>query len=207
MRRKIIEKILNELFPDPKVPLDHEDAYTLLIATLLSAQCTDKRVNEITPLLFNLAKTPEAMIQLTTDQIHEIIKPCGLGKRKSDAIWNLSKELIEKYDSKVPSSFEELESLPGIGHKTASCIMAHSFNVPSFPVDTHIHRVAKRFGLSSGKSVVQTEKDLKASFPKSNWNKLHLQLIYYARSYCSALKHNIANCPICKELAQKNNSL
>ncbi len=147
------------------------------------------------------------MIKLTPDQIFEIIKPCGLGKRKSTAIWNLSKKLLEKYNSRVPSSFEELESLPGIGHKTASCIMAHSFNTPSFPVDTHIHRVAKRFGLSSGKSVTQTEKDLKAIFDKSNWNKLHLQLIYYARAYCRALKHKSENCPICKMLAENNPSL
>lgn len=201
MRRKIIEEVLNNLFPNPEVPLDHEGPYTLLIATLLSAQCTDKRVNEITPLLFERAKTPEKMIQLSLNEIYEIIKPCGLGKKKADAIWHLSKDLLENYESKVPSSFEELESLPGIGHKTASCIMAHCFGIPSFPVDTHIHRLAKRFGLSSGKSVIQTEKDLKALFPKKSWTKLHLQLILYGRKYCQATKHELNNCPICKLLA------
>ena len=140
------------------------------------------------------------MIRLSPQEILEIVKPCGLGKTKANAIWNLSKILLEKHDGKVPPSFESLENLPGVGHKTASCVMAHSFKVPAFPVDTHIHRLAKRFGLSSGKSVTQTEADLKALFPKSNWNKLHLQLIYYARAYCSALRHNPKNCPICTKI-------
>jgi endonuclease-3 len=166
----------------------------------LSAQCTDKRVNEITPILFSRAKTPAEMTQLTIPEILEIIRPCGLGNAKATAIWNLSKIILDKHKGLVPNTFEELEALPGIGHKTASCVMAHSFKVPAFPVDTHIHRLAKRFGLSSGKSVIQTETDLKALFPKSEWNKLHLQLIYYARAYCPARIHSIDKCPICKAL-------
>ena len=193
--------MLDDLFPSPEIPLHHDSPYTLLIATLLSAQCTDKRVNEVTPLLFAKAKIPEAMIELTPDSIYKIIKPCGLGHTKANAIWNLSKILIDQHGSVVPASFEELEALPGVGHKTASCVMAHSFKVPAFPVDTHIHRLAKRWGLSSGKSVVQTETDLKALFPKTSWNKLHLQIIYYARSHCPALGHNTANCPICSQLS------
>ncbi len=201
MRRKIIQTILDELFPNPEVPLTHLDPYTLLIATLLSAQCTDKRVNEITPILFEIAKTPAEMIKLSVEEILFIIRPCGLGNTKAKAIWNLSKILLDKYDGIVPSTFNELEELPGVGHKTASCVMAHSFKVASFPVDTHIHRLAKRFGISSGKSVQQTETDIKAFFPKMSWNKLHLQLIYYARSHCPALRHNLENCPICTEIA------
>lgn len=157
-------------------------------------------MNEVTPHLFLKAKTPEAMIQLSIEEIANIIRPCGLSNNKAKAIWNLSKILIEKHNGKVPASFEELEALPGVGHKTASCIMSQSFHIPAFPVDTHIHRLAKRFGISEAKSVTQTEHDLKAFFPKSHWNKLHLQLIYYARAYCPARNHKIELCPICSQL-------
>ncbi len=198
--KDFIARTLDELFPNPIVPLDHNSPYTLLIATLLSAQCTDKKVNEVTPNLFAKAKTPKQMIALSLDQIYLLIKPCGLGKLKSKAIWNLSKELINKHNGIVPTSFSYLEALPGVGHKTASCVMAHSFNIPAFPVDTHIHRIAKRWGLSSGKSVLQTEQDLKTIFPKDQWNKLHLQMIYYARAYCPAKGHLLEHCPICNTL-------
>jgi endonuclease-3 len=192
-----IAKILDKLFPHPQIPLQHEDAYTLLIAVLLSAQCTDLRVNLITPKLFALAKTPYEMIRLTPTAIAEIIRPCGLSSAKSRAIWQLSKDLIDHHEGKVPCSFEELEKLPGVGHKTASVVMAQAFHEPAFPVDTHIHRCAERWGLSSGKSVVQTERDLKKLFPKEKWIKLHLQVIYYARTYCPARGHKEAQCPIC----------
>ena len=182
----IVINTLEELYPETPVPLNHEDAYTLLIAVLLSAQCTDERVNRITPLLFKEAKTPEVMVHLSTDEIREIIKPCGLSPTKSKAIWNLSNILIEKYDGEVPQTFEELEALPGVGHKTASVVMSQAFDVPAFPVDTHIHRLMYRWGLSSGKNVEQTEKDAKRLFPKELWNKLHLQIIFYAREYSPA---------------------
>ena len=197
--QKIIE-ILETLFPHPKIPLKHKDPYTLLIAVLLSAQCTDAKVNTITPLLFAHADTPEQMIALTIAEITAIIRPCGLSNTKAKAIWNLSKILIEKHKGKVPASFAALEALPGVGHKTASVVMSQAFHHPAFPVDTHIHRCAKRWHLSQGKSVEQTEKDLKAIFPKSKWNKLHLQIIYYARTYCPARKHEIERCPICQLL-------
>jgi endonuclease-3 len=197
---KLICKILDELFPDPQIPLKHRDPYTLLIAVLLSAQCTDARVNVITPTLFALADTPEKMVRLDPKKIEEIIRPCGLAPTKAKAIWNLSKDLIERHGGKVPDSFEELEKLPGVGHKTASVVMAQAFGHPAFPVDTHIHRCAQRWGLSSGKSVVQTEKDLKKVFPKKSWNKVHLQIILYARTYCPARGHKIDLCPICKAL-------
>jgi endonuclease-3 len=181
-KAKKIAKELNELFPNPEVPLIHKDPYTLLIATLLSAQCTDKKVNQITPKLFDLADTPEKMILLTPKEIEDVIRPCGLAPKKSRAIWQLSKDLIKYHKAKVPCSFEALEELPGVGHKTASVVMAQAFHIPAFPVDTHIHRWAKLWGLSSGKNVVQTEKDLKKLFPKKSWIKLHLQIIYYSRS-------------------------
>ena len=193
----MIGETLDKLFPNPQIPLKHDDPYTLLIAVLLSAQCTDKRVNEITPLLFKRAKTPQEMIKLAVGDIEAIIKPCGLGPTKARAIWELSQILIEKHGGAVPGSFEALEALPGVGHKTASVVMAQAFHVPAFPVDTHIHRCAKRWGLSSGKNVAETERDLKAFFPKEEWIKRHLQIIYYARKYCPARGHDDFLCPIC----------
>lgn len=192
-----ITQILAELFPNPTIPLNHSDPYTLLIAVLLSAQCTDVRVNLTTPRLFERAQTPADMVKLTPQEIEEIIRPCGLAPTKSKAIWNLSRILNDQFDGKVPTTFEELESLPGVGHKTASVVMAQAFHHPAFPVDTHIHRCAHRWGLSKGKNVEQTEKDLKRLFPKDRWIKLHLQIIYYARTYCPARNHRIEQCPIC----------
>ena len=177
---------LEKLYPETPVPLDHEDAYTLLIAVLLSAQCTDERVNQITPKLFALAKTPQDMIQLSVEQIREIIKPCGLSPRKSQAIYDLSHILLDKHQGEVPASFDALEALPGVGHKTASVVMAQAFGVPAFPVDTHIHRLLTRWGITSGKNVEQTEKDAKRLFPRELWNKLHLQIIFYGREYSPA---------------------
>lgn len=195
-----ILKILNELYPEPPIPLKHRESYTLLIAVLLSAQCTDARVNQITPKLFALADTPEKMIELSVKQIEEIIRPCGLAPRKSKAIWDLSRILLDKHAGQVPGTFEELEALPGVGHKTASVVMSQAFHHPAFPVDTHIHRCAQRWGLSEGKNVVQTERDLKALFPRKTWNRLHLQIIYFAREYCQALRHDRSLCPICSAL-------
>lgn len=197
MTPRQIQEILDKHFPHPEVPLNHTDPYTLLIAVLLSAQCTDVRVNSVTPHLFAIASDPYAMILLSPQEIEEIIRPCGLYRTKAKAIWNLSKKLIEKYEGKVPSSLEELESLPGVGHKTASVVMAQAFHKPAFPVDTHIHRCAKRWGLSQGKTVAQIEEDLKKLFPKKSWNKLHLQIIYFARQYCPARAHQANLCPIC----------
>jgi len=197
----IVEK-LEELFPETPIPLKHQDAYTLLIAVLLSAQCTDERVNKITPLLFEKADNPFKMTQLSVEEIKEIIKPCGLSPRKSQAIYDLSKIIIEKHDSQVPANFLDLENLPGVGHKTASVVMSQAFGVPAFPVDTHIHRLATRWQLTSGKNVETTEKDLKKLFKKDLWNKLHLQIIYYGRKYCPARGHVIENCPICNELSK-----
>ena len=192
-----IAEILEKLYPEVPIPLAHQDNYTLLIAVLLSAQCTDKRVNQITPLLFAEADTPQEMIQLDVDHIREIIKPCGLSPRKSKAIYELSHILIDKHDGKVPESFKDLEALPGVGHKTASVVMSQGFGHPAFPVDTHIHRLAYRWALSTGKNVVQTEKDLKRLFPKEKWNKLHLQIIFFGREYCPARGHDALECPIC----------
>lgn len=192
-----IRLILDKLYPQPPIPLLHRDHYTLLIAVLLSAQCTDARVNMITPRLFEKASTPGEMVQLSVKEIEDIIRPCGLAPRKSKAIWELSKIILEKHKGKVPGTFEALEKLPGVGHKTASVMMVQAFGKPAFPVDTHIHRCAKRWGLSSGKSVEQTERDLKRAFPKKYWNKLHLQIIYFAREYCQARKHDAVACPIC----------
>lgn len=193
-------EILDRHFPSPEIPLNHLNPYTFLIAVLLSAQCTDARVNSVTPTLFAKASTPEEMILLTPYEIEQIIRPCGLAPKKSKAIWELSHLLIERHKGRVPKSLEALEQLPGVGHKTASVVMSQVFNEPAFPVDTHIHRCAKRWGLSSGKNVVQTERDLKAAFPKSTWNKLHLQIIYFARAYCPARGHDEAKCPICSKL-------
>lgn len=192
-----ISDILQQLYPRPPIPLSHEGDYTLLIAVLLSAQCTDARVNKITPLLFLRASTPEAMIKLRIEEIEEIIRPCGLAQKKARAIWALSDIIIKKHSGMVPRTFEELEKLPGVGHKTASVIMCQAFGHPAFPVDTHIHRCAVRWRLSDGKNVEQTEKDLKRLFPKKKWSIIHLQMIYFARQYCSAKRHDPTKCPIC----------
>jgi endonuclease-3 len=190
MRKKekalYIQTELERLYPETPVPLDHSDPYTLLIAVLLSAQCTDERVNKITPHLFAKAKTPQEMVQLSIEEIKEIIRPCGLSPAKSKAIHRLSELLIEHHEGMVPNAFEALEALPGVGHKTASVVMSQAFGVPAFPVDTHIHRLLTRWGLTSGKSVVQTERDAKTLFPKASWNKLHLQIIFYGRAYSPA---------------------
>ena len=197
---EFISETLDELFPNPPIPLHYRDPYTLLVAVVLSAQCTDARVNLVTKELYKKAKTPKAMVKLGVEKITEIIKPCGLSTTKGKNIFNLSKILVEKYDSIVPQTFEELEALPGVGHKTASVMMIHAFNVPAFPVDTHIHRLAKRWGLSDGSSVEQTEKDLKKIFPENEWEKRHLQIILFGRTYCKALGHKPENCPICSKI-------
>ncbi len=197
-RAAFIQKRLNELYPAPPIPLAHKDPYTLLIAVLLSAQCTDERVNQITPQLFALADTPESMATLPVETIRDVIKPCGLSPRKSQAISSLSKILIDQYDGQVPESFEALEALPGVGHKTASVVMSQAFGHPAFPVDTHIHRLAQRWGLSRGKNVTQTEADLKKLFPEKMWNRLHLQIIFYGREYCSARGCDGTVCDICQ---------
>lgn len=203
-KAKFIIKELDKLFPQPDIPLEHEDPYTLLIAVLLSAQCTDVRVNQITPILFKRAHTPQKMVKLSVDEIREIIKPCGLSPAKSKAIHGLSKILLDKYKGEVPKTFEELEELPGVGHKTASVVMLQAFGVPAFPVDTHIHRLIYRWGLSDGKNVAKTEADCKSIFPEETWDKLHLQIIYYGRKYCPARGHVIENCPICKKIGVKS---
>ena len=182
----LISESLNALYPDPPIPLDHESIFTLLIAVILSAQCTDIRVNKITPLLFKKANNPQRMIKLGIKEIKKIIKPCGLSPQKSKSIFELSKILIKKHGGKVPKSFVELEALPGVGHKTASVVMSQGFGHPAFPVDTHVHRLAQRWKLTNGKNVQQTEKDLKRIFPESEWNKLHIQIILYGREFCTA---------------------
>lgn len=197
-----ITNMLEELYPKTPIPLVHHDAYTLLVAVLLSAQCTDERVNQVTPQLFGIADNPYKMTALDVEDIKNIIRPCGLSPTKSAAISKLSKILIEKYKGQVPNTFEDLESLPGVGHKTASVLMSQAFGVPAFPVDTHIHRLAKRWGLSEGKNVDQTEKDLKALFPASKWNKLHLQIIFFGREYCKARGHVATSCPICSVVGE-----
>ncbi len=197
-RVKYIISYLDSIYPDTPIPLTHQNHYELLIAVLLSAQCTDERVNQVTPSLFSLANNPDMMIKLSSQKIYEIIKPCGLGPKKSKAIYNLSNILVREYQSQVPESFEALESLPGVGHKTASVVMSQGFGHPAFPVDTHIHRLAQRWGLTNGKNVNQTEKDLKRLFPIENWNKLHLQIIFYGREYCTARGCDGTKCPICK---------
>lgn len=192
-----IQAILEARFPKPDVPLDHDDPFTLLIAVLLSAQCTDERVNQVTPALFARAATPEAMVELTVDEIRAFIRPCGLSPQKAKAIAGLSHILLDEHAGQVPDNLEALERLPGVGHKTASVVMAQAFGVPSFPVDTHIHRCAWRWGLSSGKSVEQTERDLVRTFPRENWNDLHLQIIWFGRKSCPALRHVPEDCEIC----------
>ena len=199
-RANYIASRLETLYPNVPVPLDHSSHYTLLIAVLLSAQCTDERVNKVTPVLFKKADTPSKMIKLSKEDIYLIIRPCGLAPKKSSAIYELSKTLIEKHNSQVPENFEDLEKLPGVGHKTASVVMSQGFGHPAFPVDTHIHRLAQRWGLSKGKNVQQTEKDLKKVFPRDKWNRLHLQIIFYGREYCSARGCNGTVCEICKTL-------
>jgi endonuclease-3 len=195
---------LEELYPETPIPLDHKDAYTLLVAVLLSAQCTDVRVNLITPALFALADNPHDMAKVPVESIQEIIRPCGLSPAKSAAISKLSKILVEEHGGEVPASFDALEALPGVGHKTASVVMAQAFGVPAFPVDTHIQRLAKRWKLSSGKNVVQTEKDLKKLFPRDSWNRLHLQIIFYGRQHCTARGCDGTRCLICKEVRAKS---
>lgn len=194
---------LERLYPEYDVPLDHKDAYTLLIAVLLSAQCTDERVNKITPLLFQRADNPFDMVKLEVDEIREIIKPCGLSPKKSKAIYYLSNILIDKYDGHVPEDMEALEELPGVGHKTASVVMSQAFGVPAFPVDTHIHRLMTRWGMTNGKSVEQTEKDAKKIFPRDKWNTLHLQIIFYGREYSPARALDLEKDFITRELATK----
>tara|TARA_B100000073_G_scaffold347954_1_gene364207 strand:+ start:1278 stop:1931 length:654 start_codon:yes stop_codon:yes gene_type:complete len=205
-KREKIAQILNQYFPNPDVPLDHKDPYTLLIAVLLSAQCTDERVNQVTPFLFKKASNPFEMGKLRQEQIYKIIKPCGLGPKKSKAIKKLSQILVKNYGGEVPKDLEMLETLPGVGHKTASVVVSQAYGIPSFPVDTHIHRCAQRWGLSSGKNVTTTEKDLKKFFPPEQWNKLHIQIIMYAREYCSARGCFGLECPICKACYPKRKS-
>ena len=200
---KYIVEELEKLYPETPVPLDHKDAYTLLIAVLLSAQCTDERVNKITPLLFAKADNPYDMVKLSVEDIKEIIRPCGLSPRKSKAIWDLSHIWINEHDGEVPASFKELEKLPGVGHKTASVVMAQAFNVPAFPVDTHIHRLLTRWGITSGKNVDQTEKDAKRLFPEELWNKLHLQIIFYGREYSPARSPKADKDYITREIGTK----
>jgi endonuclease-3 len=197
-RARYILRRLQELYPQTPVPLDHRDPYTLLIAVLLSAQCTDERVNRVTPALFALGSTPAEMATQSARRIEKIIKPCGLAPQKSKAIKRLSEILVEEHEGAVPDDMAALERLPGVGHKTASVVMSQAFGVPAFPVDTHIHRLAQRWGLTSGKSVAQTERDLKRLFPQEYWNRLHLQMIYYGRKYCTARGCDGRVCEICR---------
>ncbi len=199
-----ITEVLDNLYPKPHIPLTHKDPYSLLVAVLLSAQCTDARVNKITPILFSEADNPTDMVQLGLERIAEIIRPCGLAPMKSKGIFGLSKIILAEHKGQVPKSFQELEKLPAVGHKTASVVMSQAFGQPAFPVDTHIHRLAYRWGLTSGKNVVQTERDLKKAFPESTWNKLHLQIIYFGREYCPARGHSPENCPICSIIGVKS---
>jgi len=200
LRAKYILDQLEAYYPTTPIPLDHTDNYTLLIAVLLSAQCTDERVNQITPKLFKMANTPQKMVKKSVEQIKAIIRPCGLSPRKSKAIWELSRMIIDEHGGVVPESFEELEKFPGVGHKTASVVMSQGFGHPAFPVDTHIHRLAQNWKLTTGKSIDQTEKDLKRLFPEDKWNKLHLQIIFYGREYCTARGCKGLTCPICTTL-------
>lgn len=199
-RAAYVDRRLAELYPETPVPLDHRDAFTLLIAVLLSAQCTDKRVNLVTPELFALADNPQAMARVPEEEIRRIIRPCGLSPQKARAIAGLSRLLLDRHGGQVPRTFEELEALPGVGHKTAGVVMAQAFGVPAFPVDTHIHRLARRWKLSSGRSVEQTERDLKALFPREHWNQLHLRIIFYGREHCTARGCDGTVCPLCREV-------
>ena len=195
-----VDRRLEELFPETPIPLDHRDPFTLLVAVLLSAQCTDARVNTVTPALFALAATPEEMAEVPVEAIRAIIRPCGLSPRKSQAIRDLSRILVEHHGGGVPVDFAALEALPGVGHKTASVVMAQAFGVPAFPVDTHIHRLAKRWKLTAGRNVEQTERDLKKLFPRERWNALHLRIIFYGRAHCTARGCDGLSCPLCREL-------
>lgn len=192
-----VDRTLAALYPETPIPLDHKDAFTLLVSVVLSAQCTDKRVNLTTPALFALADTPEKMMRLPVSEIQAVIRPCGLSPQKAKALSGLSRILVEKHGGAVPATFEALEALPGVGHKTASVVMAQSFGVPAFPVDTHIHRLAKRWRLSRAKNVDETERDLKAVFPEAHWNQLHLRMIYFGREHCTARGCDGHTCPIC----------
>jgi len=196
-RAQLILERLNSLYPETPVPLDHSNLYELLVAVLLSAQCTDERVNQVTPALFKLGNSAETMQHVPVDEIYKIVRPCGLAPQKSKAISNLSKILVEQYNGQVPEDMDALETLPGVGHKTASVVMSQGFGHPAFPVDTHIHRLAQRWGLTKGKSVTQTERDLKKLFPKESWNSLHLQIIFYGREFCSARGCDGRVCDIC----------
>jgi endonuclease-3 len=198
-----VQAVLDDLYPEVGIPLDHRDPYTLLIAVVLSAQCTDVRVNQVAPRLFARASTPEKMLKLSVAQIHEIIRPCGLGPQKSAAIASLSRDILERHAGTVPDTFEDLEALQGVGHKTASVMMVQAFGRPAFPVDTHIHRLSRRWGLSRGKSVEQTERDLKKLFPPESWGRLHLQIIYFGREHCPARGHDLRQCAICSWAATK----
>ena len=202
-RAEIVRTILDKTYPETPIPLNHKDIFTLLIAVLLSAQCTDERVNQVTPKLFKLASTPEKMSKLSQEKIYKIIKPCGLGPKKSKAIKSLSLILVKKYNSIVPDNFEDLEKLPGVGHKTASVVMSQGFGVPAFAVDTHIHRLAQRWGLTNGKNVKKTEADLKKLFDASTWNKLHLQIIFWGREFCQAKACYGLECSICSSCYPK----
>lgn len=202
-RANFILNRLNEIYPETPIPLTHKNKFELLIAVLLSAQCTDKKVNEVTPYLFSLANNAKKMMKIKTEDIRSIIRPCGLAPQKSINISNLSKILVEKHNGNVPGNFIDLENLPGVGHKTASVVMSQGFGYATFPVDTHIHRLAQRWGLTKGKNVSDTEKDLKKLFPKQSWNKLHLQIIFYGRSHCTARGCNGTICEICKKCYPK----
>ena len=197
-RANVVREILDKAYPKVPIPLDHKNNFTLLIAVLLSAQCTDERVNKVTPNLFSIASDPLSMSKLSVNKIYKIIKPCGLGPQKSKAISKLSKILVTRFSSNVPNNFSDLERLPGVGHKTASVVMSQGFGIPAFAVDTHIHRLAQRWGLTNGKSVKKTEEDLKKVFPKESWNKLHLQIIFWGRQYCTARSCHGIECKICK---------
>ena len=200
-----VDRRLEELYPETPIPLDHRDPFTLLVAVLLSAQCTDVRVNTVTPALFALASTPETMAEVPVESIRAIIRPCGLSPRKSQAIRDLSRLLVDRHEGKVPADFGDLEALPGVGHKTASVVMAQAFGVPAFPVDTHIHRIARRWKLSEARNVEQTERDLKKLFPRSRWNALHLRIIFYGREHCTARGCDGRSCLLCRELFPSGN--
>ena len=199
-----IQAILDELHPDPPIPLAHDDPFTLLVAVLLSAQCTDARVNQTTPRLFARAPTPQALARLGEDEVREIIRPCGLAPAKAKALRGLAQQILERHAGLVPRTFEELEALPGVGHKTASVVISQAFGEPAFPVDTHIHRCAARWGLSDGSSVERTERDLKRLWPPQDWERLHLQIIHFARQHCPALRHDFEACPICSWAAPRS---
>lgn len=205
-RAALIDRRLAGLYPDPPIPLDHRDPYTLLIAVLLSAQCTDKRVNQVTPALFALADSPEEMMKQPVARIQEIIRPCGLSPRKAKAISELSALLVRNHGGMVPADMEQLETLPGVGHKTASVVMSQAFGVPAFPVDTHIHRLAQRWGLTNGKNVKQTEADLKKLFPREHWNKLHIRIILYGREHCTARGCDGTHCELCRDCFPRRRS-